>query len=78
MRLLKFEADWCQPCKTQAKLMEGMEYEAIDVETREGAALASKYGVRSLPTIILVDDQGDILQRSSGITSREVLNAWLS
>lgn len=77
MKLLKFEADWCQPCKLQTKIMAGLDYEAIDIDTKDGAALAVHHGVRSIPTIILLNEDGEALQTAVGVTPRQKLEAWL-
>lgn len=77
MKILKFYADWCQPCKTQDKIMQGMDYIPIDIESEEGARIAQQEGVRGLPTIIVFDDQQNEVRRFTGVTPREKLEAAL-
>lgn len=33
-----------------------IQYETIDVETKDGVAASIKYGVRNVPTIVILDD----------------------
>jgi thioredoxin-related protein len=42
--------------------------EHINVETEKGEELSEKYGIMSLPTMILVDKVGEALYRWTGIT----------
>lgn len=76
--LYKFSADWCQPCHTMAKIMKGMDYTEIDVETEYGSELARKYGVRALPTLVVVDNNGNELKSKAGIMSKQALEEWLA
>lgn len=58
-KLKKFEAPWCSTCKTIQPYLDslGIEVERINVE--DNAATAKLWGVRSLPTIILLRDGHD-------------------
>ena len=54
-----FSAEWCSGCqalKTQLKAKE-IPYVEVDLDTTEGMKEGSLNGVRSLPTIILGDEQ---------------------
>lgn len=76
MKLLKFSATWCGPCKMQAqKLKEHpivVEVEEIDVDSDN--ELISKFNIMSVPTMILVDDEGSAIHRWTGITEPEEIN----
>ena len=78
MTLLKFEANWCAPCKTMTAIMKGMDYTPVDIETEDGENLAITYGVRSIPTLILVADDGEVVSTSIGVKSRHTLDKWLA
>jgi thioredoxin 1 len=79
-KILYFTAVWCQPCKqlspTMSKLMgNGMNVQKIDVDN--DTQYSSKYGVRSVPTLLLVDGNGNALGRLTGNKSeQEILNLY--
>ena len=71
MKLLKFSAEWCSPCSEQKNRLE--EYDAtpvveIDVDSDEGMDRANVYTVRSLPTMVLLDDNDQPVERWTGLT----------
>ncbi len=82
VRLKDFYADWCGPCKTQDPILEEMEgdwadsveFEKIDVD--ENQDVANEYQVRSIPTIVVENDEG-VVERFVGVTQREQLEAAL-
>lgn len=69
MKLLKFYLKSCGPCKVLDNnlQMTGLPYESIDVESEEGAALSRQYEVRGIPTLILLNDNGEVVKRQVGI-----------
>jgi thioredoxin 1 len=74
VRLLDFYADWCGPCKTQDPILEELETEFEDVEFRRidvesNQDTANEYQVRSLPTLVVENDDG-IIERFVGVTQR--------
>jgi len=75
MRLLKFEASWCGPCKMLSKTMEDIEFpypvEVIDVDQNTAAAI--EYGIRGVPHLILLDEHNNIVKRIGGALSKEKL-----
>lgn len=69
MKLLKFTAGWCSSCKQQSKILEDftdIPVEEIDVEDQ--FELADEYGIRNLPTMILLDNEGKEKYRFIGVT----------
>ncbi|AHG02716.1 thioredoxin [Halobacterium sp. DL1] len=75
--LKDFYADWCGPCKTQDPILDDLEedydsvtFEKIDVDEAED--VANEYQVRSIPTIVVENDDG-IVERFVGVTQREQL-----
>mgnify|MGYP000038154762 FL=1 len=75
--LKDFYADWCGPCKTQDPILEDLEadwgdvsFEKINVDEEQD--VANEYQVRSLPTLIVENDDG-IVERFVGVTQREDL-----
>ncbi|MFT4885386.1 MAG: thioredoxin 1 [Natronomonas sp.] len=80
--LKDFYADWCGPCKTQDPILEELEEEFPDVDFEkvnvdEEQDVANEYQVRSLPTLIIENDDG-IVERFVGVTQRDDLENALS
>lgn len=53
----------------------GVPVEDMDVDQEQ--VLARSYGVRGVPTVILVDATGKALKRFSGVKSKGEIEAWL-
>lgn len=68
MKVLKFAAEWCGPCKMLSKTLEGytdVEIQEIDIDKDQEVAI--RYGIRGVPTLVLLDDNGNELRRKSGM-----------
>jgi thioredoxin 1 len=74
--LKDFYADWCGPCKTQDPILEEIEedlgdsFELEKINVDEQQDTANEYQVRSLPTLIVENEDG-IVERFVGVTQRE-------
>jgi len=68
--LLLFTADWCNSCTRQKEML--AEYDATPVEeidVDEEVDRANRYNVRSLPTMVLVGEDGTPRETFIGTTS---------
>jgi len=77
--LKDFYADWCGPCKTQDPILEDLEeeYEQVSFEkinVDEQQDVANEYQVRSLPTLIIENEDG-IVERFVGVTQADDIEA---
>lgn len=77
--LVDFWAAWCGPCRLVAPVVDELatEYEnqlkVVKVNTDEQPEVASQYGIRSIPTLILFK-QGQPIDRVVGAVSKTVLS----
>jgi len=73
MKYLYFSAEWCGPCKTLKPIMEEVSKQIpvskIDIDSNPQYTV--EYNVRSVPTVILVENTGKELSRSIGVHSLE-------
>ena len=79
--LVDFYADWCGPCKMMPPILNevksnlGDKVHILKVDVDKNQKAASKYGIRSIPTIILFKN-GQIKWRKSGVAQApEIKNA---
>ena len=70
----KFSAVWCGPCRALTPVMNeiksnysNVKFEEYDID--EYSDITEEYGVRSVPTVIIVKD-GIELQRFTGLSSK--------
>lgn len=67
-KFLYFTAAWCGPCKILKPKIEALSSELpitiLDVDTNKTTAV--EYNVRNIPTIIMIDENGAVLNRLVG------------
>ena len=74
--LIDFYADWCQPCKMVAPILEELseEYKGkiniYKIDTEAERELAGAFGIRSIPSILFVPKDGQP-QMSQGALPKE-------
>lgn len=77
-KLLKFSASWCAPCKILSVTIERMR-DTIEIPIEEFdidkfPILSGRYGIRSVPTMLLVDTEtGDEIKRVTGNQSESTI-----
>lgn len=82
MKLLKFQATWCQPCKMLSRIMQDasdkitIPVEEIDID--QNMDMAVQFQVRGVPTLVVVDDEGKEVKRVSGMMTEDKLMEFLS
>jgi thioredoxin 1 len=69
--LLDFGADWCEPCKALEPVVAEVarnfkdKLRVMQVDLDESPDIASRFGVMSIPTLLLIRD-GEVLRRLRG------------
>ena len=72
--LVDFYADWCGPCKMLAPLVEELSnesdaFEVVKLNVDDAPDLAARYGVMSIPTLIVFKG-GEVAARTVGVQSK--------
>lgn len=82
MKVLKFYASWCAPCKMLSKVVEDAKdkitvpVEDIDIDVDMDTA--RKYSVRGVPTMVVVDDEGNALRTKVGYINEQQLLEFIN
>jgi len=77
--LIKFSASWCQPCKSLAANFKHVDMGDVtlsEIDIDENLELAKQYGVRGVPTMVLVED-GKEIGRKSGVLMADQIEEFI-
>lgn len=75
--VLRFTATWCPPCKALAPIFDEVAAEHSDVKTfvidvDANQAIAAKFGIKGIPTLMKIESGSVKLQRSGAMPKEEV------
>jgi len=65
LKIMKFSAEWCGPCKRLSPIFEKIKLDTQDVEFEEidvngNPITASKFKIMSIPTMVFVKDDIEV------------------
>lgn len=81
--LVDFKADWCAPCKMMTPVLKQVkqtfkdQIKIIKIDIDQTPAVAQKYAVRGVPTLILFKN-GKAVWRQSGVLQANQINSIIN
>lgn len=78
MKLLKFYSNFCNPCKVLERIMDvnNIPHDNIDIEEETNADIVSKYNIKTVPTLILIEEDGTEVNRHVGMMNLQQLKEF--
>jgi thioredoxin 1 len=78
-KVVRFTASWCGPCKMLAKTLEevntNLPIEVVDIDIHP--EIAAEFGIRSVPTLVIVEDNIPS-KRIVGNKTKQELEAFIN
>ena len=80
--VVDFFATWCGPCKMLSPVVDEVSNEISDVkflkvDVDDNGEIASKYGIMSIPTLIMFKE-GKIINKHTGLLSKSDLISFIN
>jgi len=78
-------AEWCPPCKKFGPIFSQVASEygdravftKVDADTDQGNEFLNEYGIRGIPTILILDSENSIIFQHAGILSADAFRSVL-
>ena len=76
--IIKMSAPWCKPCQQLKPIIDDVansltDVKFVEIDVEEHPDIASNYKVRGIPTVIVTDENDNVLAMKSGMMSKEQL-----
>ena len=79
-KVIRFTASWCEPCKMLAKTLEDVQtnlpIEVVDIDKDSNTAI--EFGIRGVPTLVKVDENGNVTGRMVGVKAKNLVEEFIN
>lgn len=73
IKILKFGASWCNPCKALDKQLKGVDLPIISYDVDEEEEMTERYEILSTPVLVFVDENGNEKDRFIGLAPTAII-----
>ena len=83
IKVIKFSSTWCGPCKQMEPIFDNVSklkdfknftFQKYDIEEDTmGIELVEKYSIRNIPTIVITDNNGNVMKKIIGFVNENEL-----
>lgn len=76
--MVDFWAPWCGPCRAVAPVLEGLarrgagRLKVVKLNVDENQRLAARFGVRSIPTMVVLRDGREVARMTGALPAEEI------
>ena len=84
MRLIKFHATWCEPCKALSKIVERnkdiipADWDYVEIDIDQDVDSAKALQVRGVPTMVILSDDNQEVRRHVGMMNDRAFEQFLA
>jgi glutaredoxin len=73
--IIKFHSKTCGPCKVLSRILDkhSIQHVSLDIKDEHSQELIDKYNIISIPTLLKVDDDGNIIDKLKDIKESTVI-----
>lgn len=77
MKVIKIYSDTCGPCKVLEKnlTLAGVPHESVNILSEEAEDIIEKYEIRSVPTLLVFDNNGKLHSKYVGVVGVDYLKS---
>ena len=77
MKILKFYTETCMNCRMLEKVLDKMNVEVEDINATENTSLVDKYEICTTPTLVFLDEGGEVVDKIVGPTTQSKIQEIL-
>lgn len=82
MKVIKFGAEWCGPCKIYSKILGEFKQEVgskvevveLDIDSPDADEMVARYSIMSVPTTIFLSEDGTFIKEEGPLTKEKLMS----